>query len=77
MAYHVQAEVRNGNTIYIGWYECSEILNSKFEEGFTLADVWPGSILMDTKGVDSKDLRSITDDDIARGFRAKLLPLKQ
>lgn len=76
MAYHVQAEVHNGPTVYIGWFECSDLLAGKFEEGFTLAAVWPGTILMDKKGIDGTDLRSITDDYTASNFRVKLRALK-
>lgn len=76
MAYHVQANIARGVTQYIGWFECGELLSGKFEEGFRLTAVWPGAILMDTKGVDGKDLRSITDDNTANAFRIRLRAIK-
>jgi hypothetical protein len=69
MAYHVQVEVVHGTTHHIGWFECSEALKFSREEIYGL---WPDTILMDKKGVDGADLRSITDDSTAQTFRKKI-----
>lgn len=76
MAYHVQAEIRCGTTVYIGWFGCGDLLSGKYEDGFVLVDLWPGVILMDKNGADGSDLRSITQDSTANSFRAMLQDLK-
>lgn len=76
MAYYVQAEIRRGTTVYIGWFDCGELLLEKFEEGFVLYDVWPETILTDKKGADNSDIRSICDDMLARHFKILLRRLK-
>lgn len=69
MAYHVQAEIVTGVTHHVGWFECSEAV--KFDPKEVYA-IWPNTILMDKKGVDGAELRSITDDAQAQNFRKKL-----
>lgn len=76
MAFHVQAEIRKQNTIYIGWFECGEILQGKREEGYSLYALWPNTILEDRKGVDGADLRSISDKPEAKAFGIKLKALE-
>jgi hypothetical protein len=79
MSYYVQAELTRGCTHHIGWFDCEDILMSS-HVGWEVSSVYPGTILMDGKGVDGKDLRSITvsPDAVwyARNIRA-MYPLEK
>lgn len=64
MTHFVQVELQSGVTHMYGWFDCKQILSWK-DKTWTIVNIWPQTILEDSKGVDGSDVRSVCSDSQA------------
>lgn len=72
MSYYVQAEIVNGVSHWISWWDCDELLKLK---DYDSVEVWPQTILKDKKGLDGKDLRTIAEDALGLAYSERFKQL--